>query len=218
MPAHETLSLWESFYVIVGSSAAALTGLQFVVIALVTESPRKGGTREIDAFATPTVVHFCFVLLVSAILSAPWPRLEMAALTLALAGLVGLVYSVIIWRRATRTEKYKPVLEDWLFHVWLPLVAYAALHVSAWSLLRSAAMALFVVAGSALLLLFIGIHNAWDTATWIMLSAAREQEREPSSDAQDASRAPSAALAASAAPPISAPQTPARPEAKNITG
>lgn len=32
MTAHETLSLWESFYVIVGSSAAALTGLLFVGI------------------------------------------------------------------------------------------------------------------------------------------------------------------------------------------
>lgn len=32
------LVAWESFYVIVGSSGAALTGLQFVVIALIAES------------------------------------------------------------------------------------------------------------------------------------------------------------------------------------
>ncbi len=32
------LRAWETFYVIVGSSAAALTGLQFVVIALIAES------------------------------------------------------------------------------------------------------------------------------------------------------------------------------------
>ena len=31
--APDLLSAWEAFYVIVGSSAAALTGLQFVVIA-----------------------------------------------------------------------------------------------------------------------------------------------------------------------------------------
>jgi len=30
---------WENFYVIVGSSAGALIGLQFVVIALIAEAP-----------------------------------------------------------------------------------------------------------------------------------------------------------------------------------
>ena len=44
--AHEVLSRWEAFYVIVGSSAGALTGLWFVVITLVGESniPRRGQT------------------------------------------------------------------------------------------------------------------------------------------------------------------------------
>src|SRR5262245_37124598 len=75
MPAHETLSLWESFYVIVGSSAGALAGLQFVVMALVTESSATRSMGEIAAFGTPTIVHFCEVLLIAASLSAPWPTL-----------------------------------------------------------------------------------------------------------------------------------------------
>jgi len=37
-PAHALLSQWESFWVIVGSSAGGLTGLMFVVVALVRES------------------------------------------------------------------------------------------------------------------------------------------------------------------------------------
>jgi hypothetical protein len=61
----DPLSHWENFYVIVGSSAAALTGLQFVVIALVVDVRRRSSSREIDAFATPTIVHFCAVLLIS---------------------------------------------------------------------------------------------------------------------------------------------------------
>jgi hypothetical protein len=48
------LAAWESFYVIVGSSAATLTGLQFVVVALLAENRIRSTTREIDAFATPT--------------------------------------------------------------------------------------------------------------------------------------------------------------------
>src|SRR5436190_24376937 len=47
MPVHETLSLWENFYVIVGSSAGALTGLQFVVMALIPDSPTQAGEHEI---------------------------------------------------------------------------------------------------------------------------------------------------------------------------
>src|SRR5258707_6329339 len=60
---------WESFYVIVGSSAAALTGLQFVVVALSADS--EGLSTGSDAFATPTVVHFCATLLIAAILCVP---------------------------------------------------------------------------------------------------------------------------------------------------
>src|SRR5437867_13116458 len=59
------LAAWESFYVIVGSSAAALTGLQFVVIALIAESGRRSTSKEITAFGTPTIVHFCAVLLIA---------------------------------------------------------------------------------------------------------------------------------------------------------
>ena len=35
---------WDNFYVIVGSSAAALTGLQFVVITLVAETRKQTAT------------------------------------------------------------------------------------------------------------------------------------------------------------------------------
>ncbi len=39
-------SAWENFYVIVGPAGAALTGLQFVVIALVTELRTKRTTYQ----------------------------------------------------------------------------------------------------------------------------------------------------------------------------
>jgi hypothetical protein len=85
------LAPWQNFYVIIGSAAATLTGLLFVVITLSAgvrvrvSSP--GGT--IRAFSTPNVVHFCAALLVAAILSAPWQALWHAGLLLGLAGLGG---------------------------------------------------------------------------------------------------------------------------------
>jgi hypothetical protein len=67
------LAGWENFYVIVGSSAGALIGLQFVVITLIASRPVAPGLAQAGAaFATPTIIHFGSVLLLSAILSAPW--------------------------------------------------------------------------------------------------------------------------------------------------
>jgi hypothetical protein len=182
MVAHDALSAWESFYVIVGSSAGALTGLQFVVMALVSESDARTGTREIDAFGTPTVVHFCSVLLVAAILSAPWSGLSGAATAVGICGVLGVVYGLIIVRRARRTTVYKPVLEDWIWHTVLPLVAYAVFVVAAANLPRHDMPALFAIAASALLLLFIGIHNAWDTVTYVALGMPATEQSPPSTE------------------------------------
>lgn len=43
-------------------------------------------------------------------------------------------------------------------------------------LARASAVASFVVGGSALLLVFIGIHNAWDTVMYVMLERVRERK------------------------------------------
>jgi hypothetical protein len=176
MPAHETLSLWESFYVIIGSSAGALTGLQFVVMALIPESPAMAGEHEINTFGTPTIVSFCLVLLVSAILSAPWPRLVEPAIMLWICAAGGIVYTLIIMRRARRTKLYKPLLEDWIWYCILPLVGYLVMLVSAGSLASFPEPGLFGIATSAVLLLFIGIHNAWDTATFIAITARQQRQ------------------------------------------
>ncbi len=168
------LAAWESFYVIVGSSAAALTGLQFVVMALVAESRRKSTSREVDAFGTPTVVHFSAVLLVSSILSAPWQGHVGPGLAIALIGLFGVVYSAVVIRRARGQTAYTPVFEDWLFHAALPSGAYGVLFLAGLTLVRPWPSALFVIAAMALVLLFVGIHNAWDTVRYIALSLVEE--------------------------------------------
>jgi hypothetical protein len=167
---HSILGTWESFYVIVGSSAAALTGLQFVVMALVAESERRSSMREVSAFGTPNVVHFCAVLLISAILSAPWHRLSSAGLGIGLAGAAGFVYAMLVIRRARRQTGYRPVWEDWLWHAALPMVAYGTLVIAALELRHHADSSLFVISASAVLLLYVGIHNAWDTVTYIAVA------------------------------------------------
>jgi hypothetical protein len=161
------LTEWESFYVIVGSSAGALTGLQFVVIALIAEARAASNMLEIRAFGTPTVVHFCAALLISAIMSAPWHTLANTGFALGACGVAGIIYAIMYIRHVRRQEGYKPDAEDWFWYVGLPLAAYTALPMAATALLWHATLALFVVAATSLVLLFIGIHNSWDSVTYI---------------------------------------------------
>lgn len=160
------LAGWESFYVIVGSSAAALTGLQFVVIVLASEVNALGSGRGTSAFATPTVVHFCSVLWMSAILSTPWPNLGGPATALGVSGIAGVAYVARVLHHARRQSDYKPVLEDWLFHSAFPFVAYSVVFVAALTLVRHPEPSLFAIGAAAVLLLFVGIHNAWDAVTY----------------------------------------------------
>jgi hypothetical protein len=161
------LARWESFYIIAGSVAGALIGLQFVVIALIAESRSRPTPPEIAAFGTPTILHFCAALLVSCLLSVPWPSLSIAGLGLAACGVAGVMYAVAVVRRARRQQAYRPVLEDWVWHAALPFLAYAVLLAAAVLLPRHSGPALSLVATVTLGLVFIGIHNAWDTITYI---------------------------------------------------
>jgi hypothetical protein len=181
------LTAWDNFYVIIGSSAGALTGLTFVAITLVAGTPLRSRGWGIGAFTTPIVVHFGVVLLISAIISAPWPALWHVALTLGLTGVGGLTYVAIVARRFRRRDgTYDPVTEDWLWYVAVPLVAYAALVVAAVLLPGSPEGALFGVAASALALVFVSIHNAWDIVTYIAIEAiARVGQQSEGNEKQD---------------------------------
>ncbi|MBV9020135.1 MAG: hypothetical protein JOZ71_05415 [Ktedonobacteraceae bacterium] len=173
------LTVWQNFYVIIGSAAATLTGLMFVVITLISRVQERVSSADggIAAFSTPSIVHFCTALLVAAILSAPWQVLWTAGLLLGLCGLAGVTYVVMVFRRARQQTDYQPVLEDWLWHTVFPLVSYTALVVAAIMLLGHPASALFVIAAGTLLLLFIGIHNAWDNVLYITIELSKPQNK-----------------------------------------
>jgi len=165
------LAKWDSFYVIVGSAAGALIGLQFVVITLIAEKPVPGAAEAGAAFANPTIVYFSVALFLSALLHAPWQTITIVAVLWGLLGFVGLAYTAIIVRRVRKQTVYKPEFEDWMFHCALPLTAYATLALSAFVTRTHEHQALFAVGGASLLLLFIGIHNAWDNVSHYVLVA-----------------------------------------------
>jgi hypothetical protein len=160
------LAGWDSFYVIVGSAAGALIGLQFVVMTLVAQRPPSRGAEAGAAFATPTIVHFGSALLLSALSRAPWNSITSASALWSLIGVCGLLYTVIVGRRMRSQNVYQPEFEDWLFHLMLPLGAYATLALSAFAAPLHTRESLFGVGTASLLLLFTGIHNAWDSVSY----------------------------------------------------
>ena len=167
------LAAWESFYVIIGSSGAALIGLQFVVIALIADTDMRRTSGSIRAFGTPTVAHFGSALFLSATMSIPWPSFIAIAIAVAACGITGVVYSAAVVYHARRQKDYRPVWQDWLWYIALPCSIYAALVLAALCLHTRTQIALFVIAGAALGLLLIAIHNTWDTVTYIVIAGPR---------------------------------------------
>jgi hypothetical protein len=163
MPSFEE---WESFYVIVGAAAGALVGVQFVVMTLIAENPPPRIHEAGPAFATPTIVHFSAALLLSGLVRIPWEGIGSVATLWGLVGLAGVVYSLVVARRMRKQTSYPPDFEDWVYFCLLPLVGYALLIVCAFFAVSHAHDALLGVAGAVLLLLFIGIHNAWDAIAY----------------------------------------------------
>jgi hypothetical protein len=177
------LDTWQDFYVLVGTAAATLTGLMFVVITLIAQiQARKqipSSRSHVTVFSTSNVVHFGAVLLAAGILSAPWPALWPVSLLLGLAGLAGVTYMLIVLWLARHRLSYQPVFFDWLWYTVLPLVSYAFLLVAAIVLLSQPVPALFVIAAVTVLLLFIGIHNAWDVVTYTTIERSEPQDNKP---------------------------------------
>lgn len=170
------LAAWSNFYVIAGSSAAALTGLIFVVITLVRGEEYASPARHdgIATFSTPTVMHFCTALLVSAILCVPWPSLVYVSLIVAIVGCYGVIYILRVAFRTRGLKEYTADVEDWIWYSILPFIAYATLAAGAIALHRAPRDALFAVAGGVLLLIFIGIRNAWDVVTFLAAGGGKE--------------------------------------------
>jgi hypothetical protein len=176
------LATWQNFDLLIGSAAATLTGLMFVVITLsATTQGRRAGTT-FGAYASPNVVHFGSALLVAALLIAPWPVFWLPGLLLGLCGLGGVIYVLIVLRRTRQQTAYQAVMEDWLWHIIFPLLAYAALVAAALVLPGNPTPALFISGGATVLFLFIGIHNAWDSVTYIVI--IRSQAEQKSQDEQ----------------------------------
>jgi hypothetical protein len=185
------LAGWQNFYVIVGSSAAALTGLTFIVITLASDSNRtsqSAATRLLGlrAYITPTTVHFVSALWLSALLTVPGHTVGSLALCLGATGLLGTAYCVrvAVWMFETLSV-YPVFVSDWIWCAVLPLSAHLILLATALLLPAYPGASLYTVAATTLMLLIIGIHNAWDVVAWITTGRHAHRERQGNRPSDD---------------------------------
>ena len=173
------LSDWQNFYTIMGTAAATLTGLMFVVTTLIAGIDTHVSTLNagVSAFNTPTVVHFCTVLLVAGILSAPWQTFSSLSLLLGLCGLGMVFYLIIVLRRMRRMPNYQSTLEDWLWYMAFPLLAHVLLIIAAFVLPENPAPALYIVSSAMMMLLLVGIRNAWDMVTFLAVERSHSENK-----------------------------------------
>jgi hypothetical protein len=169
------LSEWNNFYMLLGSCAGALIGLQFVVLTVAAQTSLIAHEHTNAAFSTPTITHFGCVLLMSALITLPWHDFRVITIILLLLGSGGMAYVTRVTVFFKRQPQYKPCRYDWVFHIVFPSIAYTALTFAATALLFDQKVALFGVAAAALTLLFVSIHNAWDSVLYILVTHKRKE-------------------------------------------
>src|SRR2546425_8436001 len=105
---------WHEFYLLVGTSAAALTGLMFVVISISPETIAERPKSGVRAFVTPTMVFFTSALAISALMLVPHLAPAALAAVLALTSVAGVAY--LLWVRGQHHwREGKLDAEDWVF-------------------------------------------------------------------------------------------------------
>ena len=169
------LADWHEFYGLLGTAAAALLSLLFVVASIgasAMTADTAGGTRT---FMSPVAFHYANVLFLGLVALVPVQTWESFGLTIGVAAAGSIIYSLVILVRVLRDSRADMV--DNLAYGAVPAVCYAAGLVSSILILKESAVGLNVLAGTALALLVVNIRNAWD----LMLSMARRaaQQKKP---------------------------------------
>jgi hypothetical protein len=160
---------WANFYVIAGSAAAALTGLVFVVITLITGTRMTITSEGVNAFTTPTIVHFSSALMISLLMNVPWVSLMPLRVLLVILALAGLAYALHLSMVGRRAGNYELDIDDWLGHVILPTLGYCFVLVGGGSIMPLALWAFYFIAAGTALFIFVGIRNAWDVVTYLAI-------------------------------------------------
>ncbi len=160
---------WDNFYFMLGSAAAGLIGLLFVVVTITTGVERSQVQRGQALYMTPTALNFAVVLTISALMAAPGLSLAARAGVfgfIAFVGLVNLVKACVGIAKLSVDNETVHWTDLWMYGA-TPSLIYLGLIVAAIAAGLGAAWGAYAMAALALGLLLVAIRNAWDLVTWI---------------------------------------------------
>ena len=153
----------------------------FVVVSINPDSVGRRPASGTRGFVTPTMVFFTTAFVVSALLLAPEVPVRSLAVLLALTGIAGVAY--LLWTRGHHyyihgIDGQPPNLdsEDWIFFIGLPYLSYLLLVAAAVGIWLHAGFGALTLAITTMLLLVIGIHNAWDLVIWLAQQRGNSSE------------------------------------------
>jgi hypothetical protein len=159
---------WGDYFFMIGSSAAALIGLMFVVVTLTAGRDRHEVERGKQLYTSPIVWHLGVILVLSGLAITPvsGPKLFGAASGgLALLGIgIGLRSAIGITRRPGAPDAAG---FDMFWYGLAPAIVYAGLAVAALGVLRQSTWGPATVAADLMALLLVSIHAEWDLVTFL---------------------------------------------------
>lgn len=157
---------WHEFYLLIGSAAAVLIGLIFVVISLMQDRSRSSVLTGSRLYMGPIVLGVSFVLVLSAAALMPGMTREgFAAITGAVA-LWGLARGLMSLVGIGRLKDEVHWTDFWFYGV-LPSLIYVALGIVAVAFWSGCPWAEQSIAAVITLGLLLAIRNEWDLITWI---------------------------------------------------
>jgi len=167
------LTGWHDYFFMIGSSAAALIGLMFVVVTLTAGRDRQEVERGKQLYTSPIVWHLAAVLVMSGAAIAPGIGARLFGIIcgcMALLGLgIGLRSAIGITRRPGVADAAG---FDMFWYGLAPAIVYAGLAVAAWAIGAGRSWGVPALAADLMALLLVSIHAEWDLVTFLAPIAA----------------------------------------------
>jgi hypothetical protein len=160
---------WRDFFLLMGSAAAVLIGLIFVVISLMHDHSRSHVLEGSKLYMGPIVLGMSFVLVLSAAAMTPGMDARIFAAVTAMVALWGLARGAMSFVGIARRERSedRPHWTDKWFYGVVPAAFYLALAAVAAGFWRGCGWAYDGLAAVLTAGLLLAIRNEWDLITWL---------------------------------------------------
>jgi hypothetical protein len=172
---------WTEYFFMIGSSAAALIGLMFVVVTLTSGRGRDQTEDGKHFYTSPVVWNLSVVLFISGAAIAPTVKPLFFSALVASVALVGLFLGIrsTIGIKRTQISGHKFTTFDMWWYGIIPALTYVGLAACAAGIETGQSWAASAVAANLMALLLVSIHAEWDLATFLApLGSSADQKND----------------------------------------